>query len=112
LGRSKAEARSIALQVESTPDHARDDFYADDNGDKVLPILGPGKPYWFHVIAPYMGDQRYMNDPQAAYAGAMKTIVCPSTRKRSPGAKGGYPRGDNLMNWSFYWGEFGKSYAM
>src|SRR5207247_818504 len=86
-------------------------LYSDDHGEKVLPVLGPGKPYWFHAIAPYMGDKRYAQDPQAAYEGVMKTIVCPSTRKRSRGAKGGYPRGDNWTNWSFYWGDYGRSYA-
>jgi len=111
LGRAKAQARGIGCRSNLRQITLGTILYAEDHGDKVLPILGPGKPYWFHVIAPYMGDDRYARDPQAAYEGAMKTIVCPSTRKRSPGAKGGYPRGDNLMNWSFYWGEFGKSYA-
>src|SRR6266511_5140648 len=111
LGRAKAEARNTACKSNLRQMTFATILYSDDHGEKVLPVLGPGKPYWFHAIAPYMGDGRYAQDPQAAYNGAMKTIVCPSTRKRSPGARGGYPRGDNLMNWSFYWGEYGKSYA-
>jgi hypothetical protein len=52
------------------------------------PVLGPGKPYWFHAIAPFMGDNRYQ-DPQRPMRGR-EDDCCPSTRKRSPGAKGGY----------------------
>jgi prepilin-type N-terminal cleavage/methylation domain-containing protein len=111
LGRSKAESRSVWCKSNLRQITLATIFYADDNGDRVLPVLGPSKPYWFHAIAPYMGDKRYAQDPQAAYEGVMKTIICPSTRKRSLGARGGYPRGDNLTNWSFYWGEFGRSYA-
>ena len=111
LGRAKAEARGTGCKSNLRQLTFATIFYSDDHGEKVLPVLGPGKPYWFHAIAPYMGDKRYAQDPQAAYEGVMKTIVCPSTQKRSLGAKGGYPRGDNVTNWSFYWGDFGKSYA-
>jgi len=111
LGRAKAEARGTACKSNLRQLTFATIFYSDEHGDKVLPVLGPSKPYWFHAIAPYMGDNRYAQDPQKAYEGVMKTIVCPSTRKRSLGAKGGYPRGDNVTNWSFYWGDFGKSYA-
>src|SRR2546423_668517 len=111
LGRSKAEAKSAGCKSNLRQITLATILYSDDHGEKVLPVLGPGQPYWFHAIAPYMGDQRYARDPQAAYEGAMKTLVCPSTRKRSSGARGGYPRGDNLTNWSFYWGDFGRSYA-
>src|SRR3989442_8088070 len=99
LGRAKAEARATACKSNLRQMAFATIFYSDDHADKVLPVLGPGKPYWFHAIAPYMGDNRYAKDPQAAYDGVMKTIVCPSTRKRSLGAKGGNPRGDNLTNW-------------
>ena len=92
LGRAKQEARGTGCKSNLRQMTLATIFYSDDHGEKVLPVLGPGKPYWFHAIAPYMGDNRYAQDPQAAYEGAMKTIVCPSTRKRSPGAKGGCRR--------------------
>ena len=111
LGRAKAEARGTGCKSNLRQITFATIFYSDDHGEKVLPVLGPGKPYWFHAIAPYMGDKRYAQDPQAAYEGVMKTIVCPSTQKRSLGARGGYPRGDNVTSWSFYWGDYGKSYA-
>jgi prepilin-type N-terminal cleavage/methylation domain-containing protein/prepilin-type processing-associated H-X9-DG protein len=111
LGRAKSEANGAWCKSNLRQITLATIFYVDENEEKMLPVLGPGRPYWFHAIAPYMGDQRYVQDPQAAYDGVMKTIVCPSTRKRSPGERGGYPRGDNLTNWSFYWGSFGDSYA-
>ena len=82
-------------------------LYSQDNRDRVLGVLGPGKPYWFHAIAPYLGDRKYQNDPQRSYAGTMKTIVCPSVKNRNttPGA------GDNDTNWGFHWGNFGRSKA-
>ena len=51
-------------------------YYCEDHDDRMLPVLGPSKPYWFHAIAPYLGDKRYVNDPQAAYNGSMKTVIC------------------------------------
>ena len=74
LGRAKAQARGVACRSNLRQITFATIFYSDDHGDRVLPVLGPGKPYWFHAIAPYMGDNRYAKDPQAAYEGAMKTI--------------------------------------
>ena len=36
-------------------------YYCDDHDGRMLQVLGPGKPYWFHAIAPYLGDKRYVN---------------------------------------------------
>ena len=38
-------------------------YYCEDHDDRMLPVLGPSKPYWFHAIAPYPGDKRYINYP-------------------------------------------------
>jgi prepilin-type N-terminal cleavage/methylation domain-containing protein/prepilin-type processing-associated H-X9-DG protein len=111
LSKAKQKASAIACTSNLRQVTLATLLYADDHLDKVLPVLGPSRPYWFHAIAPYMGDQRYAKDPQAAYEGAMKTIVCPSVKIRSPGERAGLPRGDSKRNWSFYWGSFGDSYA-
>jgi prepilin-type N-terminal cleavage/methylation domain-containing protein/prepilin-type processing-associated H-X9-DG protein len=111
LSRAKTEARATGCKSNLRQMALATILYSDEHKEKVLPVLGPSQPYWFHAIAPFMGDNRYAKDPQAAYHGAMKTIICPSTRKRNPGARGGYPRGDNYMSWSFYWGEYEKSHA-
>lgn len=47
-------------------------YYCEDFDGRMLQVLGPNKPYWFHAIAPYLGDKRYVNDPQAAYEGSIK----------------------------------------
>ena len=44
-------------------------YYCDDHDGRMLQVLGPGKPYG-SIIAPYLGDKRYVNDPQAAYEDA------------------------------------------
>ncbi len=107
LGKAKAKAKSIKCTSNLRQMGLATILYADDHQDKVLPVLGPGKPYWFHAIAPYMGDSRYADDPQAAYEGSMKTIICPEVTKRAEGDT----RGANKRNWSFHWGNFGRSKA-
>src|SRR5688572_27313330 len=67
LGRAKAEAKGTACKSNLRQITFGTIFYSEDHGEKILPVLGPGKPYWFHAIAPYMGDRRYAQDPQAAY---------------------------------------------
>ena len=107
LGKAKAKAKSIKCTSNLKQMGLATLLYSDDHEDKVLPVLGPGKPYWFHAIAPYMGDSRYADDPQAAYEGSMKTIICPSVTERAKGDS----RGANKRNWSFHWGAFGKTKA-
>ena len=77
LGKAKVKAHSIKCRSNLRQVGMATLMYADDHENKVLPVLGPNKPYWFHAIAPYMGDNRYENDPQASYEGSMSTIVCP-----------------------------------
>lgn len=108
LAKAKAKAKAIHCTSNLKQVGLATILYSDDNEDKVLPVLGPARPYWFHIIAPYMGDQRYAEDPQAAYEGSMKTIVCPSVKER---AKPQNQRGANFRNWWFKWGGFGKSRA-
>lgn len=108
LAKAKAKAKAIHCTSNLKQVGLATILYSDDNEDKVLPVLGPANPYWFHVIAPYMGDNRYADDPQAAYEGSMKTIVCPSVKER---AKPENQRGANFRNWWFLWGGFGKSKA-
>jgi prepilin-type N-terminal cleavage/methylation domain-containing protein/prepilin-type processing-associated H-X9-DG protein len=107
LGRAKSKAKTIKCTNNLKQVALATIMYADDNEDKVLQVLGPGKPYWFHAIAPYMGDSSYVDDPQQSYEGSMQTIICPSIKSRS---KQDGP-GDSKTNWSFWWGNFAKSKA-
>ena len=84
-------------------------YYCEDFDGRMLQVLGPNKPYWFHAIAPYLGDKRYVNDPQAAYEGFYENRDLPHGQKGAP--QGGGNWGDNETNWSFWWGAFGKSKA-
>ncbi len=59
-------------------------------------------PYsWFQVLAPYFGESKYKNNPQAALEGSMKTIWCPSTKEPIEP----YPAvgmGDSKHRWRFH----------
>lgn len=45
------------------------------------------KHIWPLVIAPYMGDDKYYDDPSKSLEGVMKVIKCPSTRGVDPSWK-------------------------
>ena len=111
LAKAKEQASSAACQSNLRQITLGTIYYCDDHDGRMLQVLGPSKPYWFHAIAPYLGDKRYVKDPQAAYNGSMKTIICPAVKTRSKGTKAGLPRGDNKTSWAYWWGNFGNSYA-
>jgi prepilin-type N-terminal cleavage/methylation domain-containing protein len=74
--------------------------YTEDYDGKVMGVGGPGNPYWFHLIAPYIGDERYEKDPQAAFEGVMQVIICPSVTERADGET--LQRGNAIQSWAFW----------
>ncbi len=56
-------------------------FYSDDYKDHVPPVIGQVGRYWFHEIAPYMGDTAYQNKPNEHLEGVMKLMYCPATKR-------------------------------
>lgn len=56
-------------------------FYADDYRDRVPPVTHEVGKYWFHQIAPYMGDAAYQKNPAANVKGVMRLMFCPSTKR-------------------------------
>ena len=84
-------------------------YYTENYDGKVMGVGGPGMPYWFHLIAPFLGDKQYKNDPQAAFEGVMQVIICPSVRERADGQS--LQRGTAIRSWAFWWGGAGDSYA-
>ncbi len=59
-------------------------FYADDNNDHVPPVAQTVGNYWFHKIAPYMGDSAYADNPHEQGDGVMRILRCPSTKSPKP----------------------------
>jgi len=56
-------------------------FYADDYDDHVPPVAHSVGKYWFHQIAPYMGDQAYKENPHDRAEGLMRILICPMTKR-------------------------------
>ncbi len=83
--------------------------YTENFDGKVMGVGGPGNPYWFHLIAPFLGDELYEKDPQAAFEGVMQIIICPSVTERADGQS--LQRGTAIRSWAFWWGGVGNSYA-
>ena len=74
LAKAKEQANSAGCKSNLRQITLGTIYYCDDHDGRMLQVLGPGKPYWFHAIAPYLGDKRYVNDPQAAYEGSKKAL--------------------------------------
>ena len=60
---------------------------ADDHQDHVPPVAHAVGEYWFHQIAPYMGDDAYKKRPHDLAGGVMRILVCPSTKRPEPNPK-------------------------
>ena len=75
-------------------------LYADDNEDRVPPVTHVVGKYWYHRIAPYMGDSAYSTNPHAHADGVMRILVCPSTLSPDPDpAPGDHWRGSDTSTW-------------
>lgn len=57
-------------------------FYSDDHRDHAPPVVHSVGKYWFHQVAPYLGDKKYAADPTAHLTGAMRVGFCPVTKRR------------------------------
>jgi prepilin-type N-terminal cleavage/methylation domain-containing protein/prepilin-type processing-associated H-X9-DG protein len=56
-------------------------LYADDHKDHVPPVASQVGEYWFHEIAPYMGDQAYKDKSHEHIEGVMRIMFCPATKR-------------------------------
>jgi len=109
LGRVREQTKRVVCSSQLRQQTLALVYYTENHDGKVMGVGGPGKPYWFHLIAPYLGDKLYEKDPQAAYEGMMQVIICPSVRERADGQS--LQRGTATRSWAFWWGGHGKSYA-
>ena len=71
LGRVREQTKRVVCSSQLKQQTLGMVCYAEDYEGKVMGVGGPGNPYWFHLIAPYIGDERYEKNPQAAFEGVM-----------------------------------------
>jgi len=109
LGRVRKQAKRVVCSSQLRQQTLGLALYTEDYEGKVMGVGGPGNPYWFHLIAPYLGDKKYEEDPQAVFEGVMQVIICPSVTQRADGES--LQRGTANRSWAFWWGEVGESYA-
>ncbi|HVY69208.1 MAG TPA: type II secretion system protein, partial [Verrucomicrobiae bacterium] len=87
LGRAKAQSRTTVCLSGLRQMSLATRFYADDYKDHVPPVVGQVGHYWFHEIAPYMGDPKFKDNPVAAAQGIMRIMTCPATKHTKPNPK-------------------------
>src|SRR5204863_9194863 len=56
LGRAKVQAKTTLCLNSLRQMSLGTRFYAEDYKDHVPPVIGQVGRYWFHEIAPYLGD--------------------------------------------------------
>ena len=81
LAKAKAQAKTTLCLNSLRQMSLATGFYADDNKDRVPPVTHQVGEYWFHEIAPYMGDQAYKNRPAENVNGVMRIMICPTTKR-------------------------------
>ena len=58
LAKAKEQANSAGCKSNLRQITLGTIYYCDAHDGRMLQVLGPSKPYWFHAIAPYLGDKR------------------------------------------------------
>jgi len=81
LSRAKAQAKATLCLNSVRQMSLATRFYADDFKDHVPPVTAEVGTYWFHQIAPYLGDQAYKNKPAENVNGVMRIMFCPATKR-------------------------------
>ena len=56
-------------------------MYTTNNNGKTMKLLHDGDNYWFHEIAPYLGDWDYKEHPEKNLQGVMKIVFCPMSKR-------------------------------
>ncbi len=111
LGMVKEKARAVVCRTNVRQITFAMIMYAEDNGGKSVTMVHAMGEYWFHQIAPYLGDGKYKDDPANHIKGSMKVAFCPSTKRPDdspPAGSSGY--GSVKKTWLFLGGE--GSYGM
>ena len=102
LQKAKEKARELACRNNLRQLAMGLTFYAEDNNGYAMELMDQMGNYWFHEIAPYLGDRYYEEDPEQGIEGVMKITLCPSTKRMDPGEAG---FGTAKIAWRFLEGE-------
>lgn len=81
LGKAKAQAKTTLCLNSLRQMALGTRFYADDFRDHVPPVINQVGRYWFHEIAPYLGDPAYKTNSNQTLNGVMRIMYCPATRR-------------------------------
>jgi len=84
LAKAKAQAKTTLCLNSLKQMSLATRFYADDYKDHVPPVVNQVGEYWFHEIAPYLGDEAYKKNPTANLEGVMRIMFCPATKRPKP----------------------------
>ena len=73
--------------------------YANENSSKVMPVTDTSGEYWFHEIAPYLGDEEYKLDAAENLQGPMQVMYCSITKPLPPDQVDGI--GTDKLAWRY-----------
>lgn len=92
LSRAKRTAKSSQCRHHQRQLTLAFQMYADENRSKAPPVVHAVGSYWFHQLAPYLGDAKYQRNPTKYVHGVMRVAFCPETRrpKENPGLNEGW----------------------
>ncbi|AQT69082.1 type II secretion system protein G [Anaerohalosphaera lusitana] len=108
LGMVKEKARSLVCRTNVRQMTLAMAMYAEDNKGSSVPMIHSVGEYWFHQIAPYLGDNDYKDNPEKNIEGSMEVTFCPSTKR--PSSADAYWFGGLNKSWKYLGGE--GSYGM
>lgn len=92
LSRAKRSAKSAGCRNNLRQMTMGFHLYADENNAKAPPVVHRVGFYWFHQLAPYLGDKNYQMNPTDHVNGVMRVAICPETRRAKirPGRNEGW----------------------
>jgi len=81
LNRVREQAKGVACTSNLRQICLATQVYVLDSDYRFPPFSGNANSYWFHRLAPYIGDKRYAKDPITGNNGVMKVAFCPTALK-------------------------------
>lgn len=110
LGLVKEKARAIVCRTNVRQITFAMIMYAQDHQGNSVTMVHEMGEYWFHQIAPYLGDGKYKDNPENHIEGTMKVAFCPSTKRPPEDKSIGSWYGSVKKTWKYLQGE--GSYGM